>query len=39
VDSTGHLVVTGSFEGTASFAGQSLTSAGAGDIVLMTLNP
>jgi hypothetical protein len=39
VDSTGHPIVTGYFNGSANCAGRSLTSAGGMDSLLMKLNP
>jgi hypothetical protein len=39
VDSSNRPIVTGYFSGSARCAGQSLTSAGATDAVLMSLNP
>jgi hypothetical protein len=38
VDASGYPIVTGGFAGTASLAGQSLTSAGSTDIVLGRVN-
>src|SRR5207253_6135790 len=39
LDSTGHLVITGYFGGTANFGGATLLSAGSSDVFLMQLNP
>lgn len=38
-DGTGHVALTGYFQGTANFAGQSLTSAGSCDMFLLRLDP
>ena len=39
VDATGHVLVSGSFSGTADFGGQSLSSAGSSDAFLLRLDP
>ncbi len=39
VDRSGSAIVTGTFSGNSNFGNQSLTSAGAGDIFLLRLNP
>jgi hypothetical protein len=39
IDTTGHSVITGVFNGTANFAGTPLLSAGGSDAFLMRLNP
>ena len=39
VDGSGHVMVTGSFMGTADFGGQSLISVGAYDVFLLRLDP
>ena len=39
VDGTGHVVVTGTFMGTADFGGQVLSSAGSYDAFLLRLDP
>jgi uncharacterized protein (AIM24 family) len=39
MDRTGNVLVTGSFAGTASFSGESLTSAGSTDMFLLRLDP
>jgi hypothetical protein len=36
---TGHVALTGYFQGTADFGGQSLTSAGSTDMYLLRLDP
>jgi hypothetical protein len=38
-DGTGNVLLTGSFAGTASFSGQSLTCAGSTDVFLLRLDP
>jgi hypothetical protein len=38
-DSTGHVALTGFFQGTGDFGGQSLTAAGSTDMYLLRLDP